>query len=128
MACLARGCGPAQKPLLGQMLQQIEALGAVPVGGGAVEMVVIKAGALKVIQRLHLCAGGLFALEHRPEPQIAALGSHHYRVYKEDDSDSTTSRMQLLTDEQRVMEIAQMLSGNNITEAAINNAKELLQI
>ena len=61
-------------------------------------------------------------------PQIAALGSHHYRVYKEDDSDSTTSRMQLLTDEQRVMEIAQMLSGNNITEAAINNAKELLQI
>ena len=61
-------------------------------------------------------------------PQIAALGSHHYRVYKEDDSDSTTSRMQLLTDEQRVMEIAQMLSGNDITEAAINNAKELLQI
>ena len=59
-------------------------------------------------------------------PQIAALGQTHYKVYKEDSATATVSHMQLLNDEQRVNEIAQMLSGDNITEAAISNAKELL--
>ena len=59
-------------------------------------------------------------------PQIAALGSSHYLVYKEETPQGTASRMQQLDADQRVREIAQMLSGNNITEAAINNAKELL--
>lgn len=59
-------------------------------------------------------------------PQIAALGSHHYKVYKDEDGDTTTSHMQLLSEGDRVQEIAQMLSGNNITDAAIKNAKELL--
>ena len=61
-------------------------------------------------------------------PQIAALGSSHYLVYKEETPQGTASRMQQLDAEERVREIAQMLSGNNVTDAAINNAKELLKM
>lgn len=60
-------------------------------------------------------------------PQIAAKGSTHYKVYKEEGADGTTSRMCILTPDQRVTEIAQMLSGSEITDAAISNAKELLK-
>lgn len=60
-------------------------------------------------------------------PQIAALGTTHYRVSKEETTKGTTSRMQLLSDEERIHEIAQMLSGSDITAAAIQNAKELLK-
>lgn len=59
-------------------------------------------------------------------PQIAAQGSNHYKVYKEQDDNMTQSHMTYLSEEERITEIAQMLSGSNITEAAINNAKELL--
>lgn len=59
-------------------------------------------------------------------PQIAALGKHHYKVYKEDSADGTHSHMQQLTAEERVTEIAQMLSGDSVSEAALNNARELL--
>ena len=59
-------------------------------------------------------------------PQIAALGSHHYKVYKEDDDTGTTSHIIQLSAEERVSEIAHMLSGSTLTDAAINNAKELL--
>ena len=59
-------------------------------------------------------------------PQIAALGTTHYKVYKEDTPQGTTSHMQLLTPDERVGEIAQMLSGSNVTEAAVQNAKQLL--
>jgi DNA repair protein RecN (Recombination protein N) len=61
-------------------------------------------------------------------PQIAALGTTHYRVYKEETSNGTTSHMQLLTPKERVDEVAQMLSGSDITPAAIENAKQLLNI
>ena len=61
-------------------------------------------------------------------PQIAALGSHHYKVYKVDNDDATISHIVELDKEQRVTEIANMLSGENITDAAISNAKELLGI
>jgi len=61
-------------------------------------------------------------------PQIAALGTTHYKVYKEDTADGTLSNMVMLDDRQRVGEIAQMLSGSDVSEAAINNAKELLGI
>lgn len=61
-------------------------------------------------------------------PQIAALGSTHYKVYKEDTADGTISHMRMLTPDERVREIAQMLSGSDVSEAAINNAKELLKI
>ena len=61
-------------------------------------------------------------------PQIASKGSHHYRVSKEETAKGTTSRMQELTQDERIGEIAQMLSGSDVSEAAIQNAKELLKI
>lgn len=61
-------------------------------------------------------------------PQIAALGTTHYKVYKEDTTDGTISHMQMLTPDERIREIAQMLSGSDVSEAAINNAKQLLKI
>lgn len=60
-------------------------------------------------------------------PQIAALGSYHFRVYKEDNGDSTRSHIIQINNEDRVEEIAHMLSGETITEAAINNARALLK-
>lgn len=59
-------------------------------------------------------------------PQIAALGTTHYKVMKEDTDTDTISRMTLLSPEERTMEIAQMLSGNDITQAALEHAKALL--
>ena len=59
-------------------------------------------------------------------PQIASLGSTHYKVYKEDTPEGTKTFMRLLSKDERINEIAQMLSGSDITEAAINNAKELM--
>jgi DNA repair protein RecN (Recombination protein N) len=61
-------------------------------------------------------------------PQIAALGSTHYKVEKEDDARATTSRMKKLTNDERIREIAQMLSGTDVTDAAIQNAKQLLRL
>ena len=60
-------------------------------------------------------------------PQIAALGSTHYKVEKQETTTGTTSSMTELTAEQRVLEIAQMLSGSDVSEAAIANAKQLLK-
>lgn len=60
-------------------------------------------------------------------PQIAAMGRHHYKVLKEETPQGTRSHMTELTEEQRVSEIAQMLSGSDITEAALANAQELLR-
>ena len=60
-------------------------------------------------------------------PQIAAMGSHHYRVSKEETPQGTTSSMHLLNDDERVKEIAQMVSGSDVSEAAIANAKALLK-
>lgn len=59
-------------------------------------------------------------------PQIAAIGQHHFKVYKDDTADSTLSHIIPLTPEQRIEEIAHMLSGANLTEAALQNAKALL--
>ncbi|MBQ4380114.1 MAG: DNA repair protein RecN [Bacteroidaceae bacterium] len=59
-------------------------------------------------------------------PQIAAIGQHHFKVYKDDTTDSTLSHIIPLTADQRIEEIAHMLSGANLTEAALQNAKALL--
>lgn len=59
-------------------------------------------------------------------PQIAARGIAHYKVYKEDTETGTNSHIRLLTREERVREIANMLSGSTLTEAALNNARALL--
>lgn len=60
-------------------------------------------------------------------PQIAAMGSEHYRVQKRETPDGTRTQMTQLTDEERIDEIAQMLSGSSISEAARQQAKELLK-
>ena len=59
-------------------------------------------------------------------PQIAARGCTHYKVYKKDTETGTNSYIRRLTDEERISEIANMLSGTTLTEAAINNARALL--
>lgn len=60
-------------------------------------------------------------------PQIAALGTTHYKVAKEETATGTASRMTILDDEARVREIAQMLSGSEVTQAAVDNARELIE-
>ena len=59
-------------------------------------------------------------------PQIAARGTTHYKVYKEDTDTGTNSHIRQLNNEERINEIAHMLSGATLTEAALNNAKALL--
>ena len=61
-------------------------------------------------------------------PQIAALGAVHYKVEKEETAQGTTSRMRQLSADERITEIAQMLSGSDISDAAIQNAKQLLRL
>ncbi len=60
-------------------------------------------------------------------PQIASVGNHHYLVTKGETTQGTVSHMQQLDNEKRIEVIAQMLSGSNVTDAAIQNAKELLK-
>ncbi len=66
----------------------------------------------------------LIAITHLP--QIAAKGDHHFRIYKEVDGGTTTSRVAALDHDGRVMELAHMLSGADPSESAIRNAKELI--
>ena len=61
-------------------------------------------------------------------PQIAAKGTVHYKVYKEDTADATVSHIRKLTTEERINELAQMMSAGTLTEAAINNAREMLGV
>ena len=80
----------------------------------------------KIMQEMGQTDRQVISITHLP--QIAALGRHHYKVNKEETKEGTKSRMSLLSDEERIQEIAQMLSGSDVTTAAINNAKELLKI
>ena len=59
-------------------------------------------------------------------PQIAAKGNNHYKVYKEDINNTTTTNLRLLNPDERIVEIAEMLSGKEFSETAITHAKELL--
>ena len=79
----------------------------------------------RIMQKMGVAKRQVISITHLP--QIAALGSTHYKVYKEDDELSTTSHIIELSHEQRVEEIAHMLSGSVLTDAALNNAKELLK-
>ena len=60
-------------------------------------------------------------------PQIASAGQYHYKVEKHDTEEGTTSVMRQLSKDERVMEIAQMLSGTDVSNAALANAKALLK-
>jgi DNA repair protein RecN (Recombination protein N) len=66
----------------------------------------------------------IFAITHLP--QIAAKGKSHYKVYKTDAGAQTSSEIKLLNREDRVVEIAQMLSGSTVSDSALNHAKALL--
>lgn len=66
----------------------------------------------------------IFAITHLP--QVASKGKQHFKVTKFDDDKATTSTIKLLSTEERIQEIAQMLSGNMITDAALQHAKQLL--
>jgi DNA repair protein RecN (Recombination protein N) len=59
-------------------------------------------------------------------PQVASRGTKHYHVYKDDTDDSTYTRVKLLSNEERVLEVARLLSGSEVTETALKNARELL--
>lgn len=59
-------------------------------------------------------------------PQVAAKGAHHFKVFKETKDGSTFTQLKKLASEDRISEVAQMLSGNALTEAALQHAKELL--
>ena len=71
------------------------------------------AGEMQVISITHL-------------PQIAAKGSTHFKVFKSDEGEQTSSHITCLKQEERIQELAQMLSGSTVTNAAVQNAKELL--
>jgi len=60
-------------------------------------------------------------------PQVAARGRIHYHVYKEESDHSTITRVRLLKDDERVKEVARLLSGSTVTEAAMRNARELMK-
>ena len=79
----------------------------------------------KIMQEMGHTDRQVISITHLP--QIAALGSHHYKVYKEETPEGTKSRMQLLSPDDRIQETAQMLSGSDVTAAAISNAKALLK-
>ncbi|RNL88062.1 DNA repair protein RecN [Sinomicrobium pectinilyticum] len=66
----------------------------------------------------------VFAITHLP--QIAAKGAGHFKVYKQDSGEVTSTRMKALSTDERIVEIAEMLSGKNISESAISHARELL--
>lgn len=66
----------------------------------------------------------IFAITHLP--QIAAKGDSHFKVFKSTVADATQSELKLLSPDERITEIAQMLSGANISDSALNHAKELL--
>jgi DNA repair protein RecN (Recombination protein N) len=60
-------------------------------------------------------------------PQVASRGTKHYHVYKDNVEDSTLTRVKLLTRDERIIEVARLLSGSEVTEAAMRNARELLK-
>jgi len=60
-------------------------------------------------------------------PQVASRGSRHFHVYKDDSGDSTITRVKLLSPDERIMEVARLLSGSEVTATAVKNAKELLE-
>lgn len=66
----------------------------------------------------------VFSITHLP--QVASKGDHHYKVYKTDGSDVTNTQMKKLTKEERVVELAEMLGGKNVSDSALAHAKQLL--
>lgn len=80
----------------------------------------------KVGNIIHSMAQSMQVINITHLPQIASKGSHHFLVYKNQNNSTTETRIRLLTPGERINEIAKMLSGEKISEAAIINAKHLL--
>jgi DNA repair protein RecN (Recombination protein N) len=80
----------------------------------------------KMAQIMKQMSGAMqvFAITHLP--QIAGKGDVHFKVYKKVEQEQTKSELKLLTTDERITEIAQMLSGTDVTESALIHAKELL--
>ncbi len=78
----------------------------------------------RIMQQMGLQGRQVISITHLP--QIAAMGSHHYRVSKDVSGNETRSHITVLSPDERVAEIANMLSGSNVTPEAINNARALL--
>ena len=83
--------------------------------------------AVKMGQILEQMARTVQVLNITHLPQIAAKGNHHYKVYKFDQNDQTFTSIKKLSEQERVEEIAQMLSGENFSATAMETARELLQ-
>jgi DNA repair protein RecN (Recombination protein N) len=81
----------------------------------------------KVGQIMERLAGNLQVITITHLPQIASKGKSHYFVYKDDDSATTYTRIKQLTEQERILEIAKMLSGEKPGESALQNARELLR-
>ncbi len=82
--------------------------------------------AQKIAAQISLLSQHLQVLVITHLPQVASRGIHHYKVFKEETSESTLTGIKPLTQEERVLEIAELLSGKNPSEAAIQNALELM--
>ncbi len=83
--------------------------------------------AVKMGQILEQMARTVQVLNITHLPQIAAKGNHHYKVYKFDQNDQTFTSIKKLSEQERIEEIAQMLSGENYSATAMETARELLQ-
>ena len=80
----------------------------------------------RIMQQMGAAGCQVISITHLP--QIAALAGSHYRVWKEDTHNATLTHISALTQEERIGEIANMLSGSTVSQAAISNARELLGI
>ena len=80
----------------------------------------------RMAQMMQEMAGKMQVISISHLPQIAAAGNCHFKVYKEDNSEATISRIRKLTPQERVREIAGMISGKEISQAAIEAAENLL--
>ncbi|MEO6148904.1 MAG: DNA repair protein RecN, partial [Mucilaginibacter sp.] len=82
----------------------------------------------KVGQIMERLAKNLQVITITHLPQIAGKGQSHYFVYKDDGADTTYTRIKKLNEQERIMEIAKMLSGDKPGESALQNARELLNL
>jgi DNA repair protein RecN (Recombination protein N) len=83
--------------------------------------------ALRVGELMEELAENMQVISITHLPQIASQGNSHFKVYKEDKGNKTKSNIVLMNTEERVLEIAQMLSGANPEDTAIQHAKEMLK-
>ena len=79
-----------------------------------------------IMAEMGACQRQVISITHLP--QIAAMGNTHYKVWKEETPQGTTTHMAMLAQQERIAEIAQMLSGSSVSEAAIANAEQLLNV